>query len=58
MEITINPAFEEDKQNDGEHLCTNPHVAISKCSKVRSYSIIYLSWLSKNNLKFRFQICD
>ena len=56
--MTINPAFEEDKQNDGEHLYTNPHVAISKCSKVRSYSIIYLSWLSKNNLKFRFQISD
>ena len=40
--MTINPAFEEDKQNDGEHLYTNPHVAISKCSKILFYNLFEL----------------
>lgn len=56
--MTINPAFEKDKPSDGEQLYSNPGVAISECSKVRPHFIIYLRWFSKNNLMFRFQICD
>ena len=53
--MTINPAFEEDKQNYG-HVYDKPSVAISGYSKVRPYFVIYLSCLIKSNVRFRFQI--
>ena len=56
--MAINPVFENDRQNDGRHVYDNPGVAIPRLSKVRHYVAIYLSWLSKSNLKSRFQICD
>ena len=58
VEMTINPVFENDRQNDGRHVYDCPDVAISRYSKVRHYVAIYLSRFSKSNLTFRFQICD
>lgn len=56
--MAINHAFEEYIQNDGEHTNNNPVVASPRDNKVRPYFVIYLSWLSKSDPKFRFQICD
>ena len=53
--MTINPAFEEDKQKDGENVYANPGVFISRCSKVRPYFVTYLSLLSKSS-DFKFVI--
>ena len=56
--MTINPAFEEYKQNYGQHVYDKPSVAISEYSKVMLYFVIYLSYLIKSNVRFRFQIWD
>ena len=54
--MTINPAFEENKQDDGQHVYDRPSVAISGYSKVRPDFVIYLSCLIKSNVRFRCQI--
>ena len=41
--MTINSAYENDRQNGGRHVYENPGVAISRYSKVRHYFAIYLS---------------
>lgn len=41
--MTINPVFEEDKRNDGEHAYDYAKLDFSKNSKVRPYFIIYMS---------------
>lgn len=41
--MTINHAFEEYIQNDGEHTNNNPVVASPRDNKVRPYFVIYLS---------------
>ena len=41
--MTVNPAFEEDKHKDGEHISVDPNVVNSRYSKVRPYFVIYLS---------------
>ena len=56
VEMTINPAFEENKQDDGQHVYDRPSVAISGYSKVRPDFVIYLSCLIKSNVRFRCQI--
>ena len=56
--MTINPAFEEDKQNDGEHIYADPNMVKSRYSKVRPYFVIYLSCLSKINSTFRIQVSN
>ena len=54
--MTINPAFEEYNQSYGQHEYDKPGVAISEYSKVMLYFVIYLSYLIKSNVRFRFQI--
>lgn len=56
--MTINPAFEEDKQNDGGNIYADPNVVKSRYSKVRPYFVIYLSCLSKINSAFTIQVCN
>ena len=41
--MTINPAFEDYITNDGEHTYDHPAVTNPRYSKVRPYSLIYLS---------------
>ena len=41
--MTINPAFEEDKQNNGEHTYADLNLVNSRYSKVRPYFVVYLS---------------
>ena len=41
--MTINPVFENDRQNNGRHVYDYPGAAISRYSTVRHYVVIYLS---------------